>query len=115
MPRRYATYLPQFASLHQVATVGALLLLVGGFIWTYNFVVSWLEGPTVEDGDPWNLERERMRTAEWEWFDRKLQTAIADGGDEGGDGELATDGGREGDATAGAAADEDETATTSDD
>jgi cytochrome c oxidase subunit 1 len=96
MPRRYATYLPEFASLHQIATVGAFLLLVGGFIWTYNFAVSWIEGPVVEDGDPWNLEHERMRTAEWDWFDQKLRTAIADGGEEDADGDLATDGGREG-------------------
>jgi cytochrome c oxidase subunit 1 len=82
MPRRYATYLPQFVTLHQVATLGALLMLAGGTIWTWNFVVSWIEGPRVEDGDPWNLADSGLRTAEWEWFDRKLETAIADGGEE---------------------------------
>ena len=90
MPRRYATYLPEFMTLHQVATVGALLLLVGGFIWTYNFVISWLEGPVVEDGDPWNLKEDGLYTAEWDWFDRKLQTKITDGGEQ----DVATDGGQ---------------------
>ncbi|MEZ3115872.1 cbb3-type cytochrome c oxidase subunit I [Halobaculum sp. MBLA0147] len=82
MPRRYASYLPQFITLHQIATFGAVLLLIGGFLWVYNFVVSWLEGPTVESGDPWNLADRDLNTAEWDWFDQKLKTAIADGGDE---------------------------------
>ncbi|WP_117591971.1 cbb3-type cytochrome c oxidase subunit I [Haloprofundus halophilus] len=80
MPRRYATYLPQFASLHQIATLGAYMLLLGGIIFVWNMVQSYLEGPVVEDGDPWNLEESNLRTVEWDWFDRKLQTKIADGG-----------------------------------
>ena len=90
MPRRYATYLPEFATLHQVATVGALIIFVGQLIWVWNFVDSWLEGPKVEDGDPWNLDDYGLKTAEWQWYERKLETAIADGGDE----ELAADGGQ---------------------
>jgi cytochrome c oxidase subunit 1 len=82
MPRRYATYLPQFATLHQLATAGALILLAGQIIWIWNFVTSWLEGPEVTDGDPWNLEEDGMKTAEWQWFERKLETAVADGGEE---------------------------------
>jgi cytochrome c oxidase subunit 1 len=89
MPRRYATYLPQFASLHQITSIGALLMLVGGLIWTYNFVVSWLEGPVVQDGDPWNLDDDGLKTSEWQWYGRKLQTAVADGGES----EALTDGG----------------------
>ncbi|ELZ91659.1 cytochrome c oxidase subunit I [Haloferax mucosum ATCC BAA-1512] len=90
MPRRYATYLPQFATLHQIATVGALILLAGQIIFVWNFVQSWLEGRKVEDGDPWGLAEENLVTAEWTWFERKLQTAVTDGGEEE---ELATDGG----------------------
>jgi cytochrome c oxidase subunit 1 len=90
MPRRYATYLPEFATLHQIATLGALILLVGQIIFVWNFVQSWLEGPVVEDGDPWNLKEEGLYTAEWEWYDRKIKTAIADGGEEE---ETLTDGG----------------------
>jgi cytochrome c oxidase subunit 1 len=91
MPRRYATYLPQFATFHQLATLGAVLMFVGGLIWTYNFVVSWLEGPKVQDGDPWDLREEGVYTNEWQWFENKQETALADGGDEQED--LATDGG----------------------
>ena len=93
MPRRYATYLPQFTTLHQLATLGALILLVGQIIFVWNFVQSWLEGPTVDDGDPWDLQDSDLYTAEWDWYDNKLQTAIADGGEE--DETAVPDGGRE--------------------
>ncbi|POG57437.1 cbb3-type cytochrome c oxidase subunit I [Haloferax marisrubri] len=92
MPRRYATYLPQFATLHQVATVGALILLVGQIIFVWNFVQSWLEGREVQDGDPWDLADDDLVTAEWTWFERKLETAVTDGGED--ETELATDGGQ---------------------
>nr|WP_276300774.1 cytochrome c oxidase subunit I [Halorussus sp. DT80] len=83
MPRRYATYLPQFTDLHLVATVGAFVMGFGQLIFVYNLVVSWLEGPRVESGDPWDLEDDGMKTKEWEWFERKRETAIAtDGGEE---------------------------------
>jgi len=91
MPRRYATYLPKFATFHQLATLGALLMFVGGLVWTYNFVVSWLEGPKVQDGDPWNLRDDGMYTNEWQWFEDRQETAITDGGDE----DVVTDGGTE--------------------
>jgi cytochrome c oxidase subunit 1 len=94
MPRRYANYLPQFATLHQVATLGALILLAGQIIFVWNFVQSWLEAPKIDDGDPWDLKDSELYTAEWDWFDQKLQTAIADGGEED---EAMTDGGREAD------------------
>ena len=76
MPRRYANYLPQFATLHQIATVGALLMLVGGGVFLWNFVVSWLEGPTIADYDPWDLEEDGMLTAEWEWLREQRQTSL---------------------------------------
>ncbi|MFC7097578.1 cbb3-type cytochrome c oxidase subunit I [Halobaculum marinum] len=84
MPRRYATFLPQFATLHQIATLGAFLLLVGGVIWVYNVYVSWIEGPLVESGDPWRLDETNLNTAEWDWFDAKRETSLAatDGGEE---------------------------------
>jgi len=83
MPRRYANYLPQFATFHQVATLGAVIMLIGQIIWLYNMVASWFEGKRVETGDPWNLDQDAMRTIEWEWFERKLDTQLAaDGGDE---------------------------------
>src|SRR6056297_2631175 len=101
MPRRYATYqfdgaiapLAQVSTFHLLATIGAFILLVGQLIFVWNLVQSWLEGPKVEDGDPWNLERDGMLDKEWEWYDRKLETAITDGGEDEGQSAL-TDGGQ---------------------
>jgi cytochrome c oxidase subunit 1 len=83
MPRRYATYLPQFTDLHVVATVGAFIMAFGQLIFVWNLLTSWLEGPRVQSGDPWNLEEDGMKTHEWAWFERKRETAltIADGGE----------------------------------
>ncbi len=104
MPRRYATYggvtvgpLSQFVTLHQVATAGAFLMGLGGLIWLWNFVTSWLEGPRVEDGDPWDLEDVGLKGPEWAWFEEHRERAVADGGGEavagGGGGTTAEDGG----------------------
>jgi cytochrome c oxidase subunit 1 len=83
MPRRYATYLPEFATLHQVATLGAMILLIGQIIWLYNMISSWFEGKRIEDGDPWNLNQDDMRSIEWQWFEHKLDSQLAaDGGEE---------------------------------
>jgi cytochrome c oxidase subunit 1 len=79
MPRRYATYLPQFTDLHQIASVGALVIGVGQLIFVWNMVQSWFEGPPVEDPDPWNLGEEDMLSPEWRWFARRQETALADG------------------------------------
>jgi len=92
MPRRYATYLPQFATLHQIASLGAFMLLVGGIIWIYNVAVSWMEGPRVQSGDPWRLDETDLNTAEWDWFKAKRETSLAatDGGED-----VKADGGQE--------------------
>ncbi|MFC7020511.1 MULTISPECIES: cbb3-type cytochrome c oxidase subunit I [Haloarcula] len=90
MPRRYATYqfdgaiapLAQVQTFHIAASVGAVILFVGQIIFVWNLVQSWLEGPVVQDGDPWDLERDGMLDREFEWFDRKLETAVADGGED---------------------------------
>jgi len=87
MPRRYAGYdLPvgptaYFADLHQIATIGVYLLAIGQLIFVWNVVTSWLEGPEVEDADPWDLERDGLRTHEWTWFERKREMALTDGGE----------------------------------
>ena len=97
MPRRYATYLPQFATMHRVATFGAILLLIGQIIWLYNMVSSWFEGKRVESGDPWNLGQDNVRTVEWEWFEQKLDTQLTtDGGEEA----VVSDGGQPGEEAA---------------
>ncbi|WP_128478879.1 cytochrome c oxidase subunit I [Halorussus pelagicus] len=81
MPRRYATYLPQFQDLHLVAGIGTFVLAFGQLIFVWNIVTSWLEGRRVESGDPWSLEDDGMKTKEWAWFERKRDTAITDGGE----------------------------------
>jgi cytochrome c oxidase subunit 1 len=99
MPRRYATYqfdgaiapLAQVETFHILASVGAVILFIGQLIFVWNIVQSWLEGPVVEDGDPWNLEDDGLLDREFEWFDRKLETAVTDGGEE--EQSVLTDGG----------------------
>ncbi len=90
MPRRYATYLPQYATLHQLTTLGALLLAVGQIVWIWNMVSSWMEGRRVEETDPWDLQQHDTYTTEWNWFDRRRQSLLTDG--EGGQ-SATTDGG----------------------
>ncbi|QLH83083.1 cytochrome c oxidase subunit I [Halosimplex pelagicum] len=87
MPRRYATYDlsvgPEllFTALHRSATLGALLLAFGQIIFVWNLVQSWLEGPKVTDGDPWDLKETDQHGREWAWFERQRETALAtDGG-----------------------------------
>jgi cytochrome c oxidase subunit I len=111
MPRRYATYSlsigPQgmMQIFHQVATLGAFLILVGQAIWLWNFVQSWFEAPTIEDTDPWNLKETNQFTHEWRWNERRIETALTDGGEE----EAArTDGGEAIDAEADATTDAEE-------
>jgi cytochrome c oxidase subunit 1 len=97
MPRRYATYdfpigpVDPVTALHQVATLGAVLIALGFVIHVWNFVQSWSEGPMLENGDPWDLKETNQYTREWKWHNRRMETTIADGGEE----ELATDGGEE--------------------
>jgi cytochrome c oxidase subunit 1 len=97
MPRRYATYdfpigpVDAVTALNQVATLGAFLIAIGTTIWLWNMIQSWYEAPTIEDGDPWNLEPIHQHTKEWQWHERRVETAIADGGDE----EVVTDGGEQ--------------------
>jgi cytochrome c oxidase subunit 1 len=86
MPRRYASYdltvgpVAYFTDLHQLATLGVYILAVGQMIFAWNIVTSWLEGPEIDDGDPWELEETGMVTNEWHWLDRKRETALMDGG-----------------------------------
>ncbi|PSP94352.1 cytochrome-c oxidase [Halobacteriales archaeon QS_4_62_28] len=90
MPRRYAGYefdaaiapLAQVTNFHQIASIGAFILLVGQLIFVWNIVTSWLEGRHVEGHDPWNLERDDMLGNEFTWFKQKRETALADGGED---------------------------------
>jgi cytochrome c oxidase subunit 1 len=79
MPRRYATYLPQFADMHQLATFGALVLAAGQLVFAWNVVQSWLEGDRVEGPDPWNLAASNQYTNEWSRL--RERQVLADGGE----------------------------------
>ncbi|MFB6139475.1 MAG: cytochrome c oxidase subunit I [Halosimplex sp.] len=103
MPRRYATYdfngavapLDMMTIMHQTATVGAAILLLGQVIFVWNLVSSWLEGPQLEDPDPWDLKETDQHGREFQWHERRITTALADGGetDEAKTDEAMTDGG----------------------
>ncbi|MFC7177346.1 cbb3-type cytochrome c oxidase subunit I [Halosegnis marinus] len=104
MPRRYATYefngaiapLAEVTTLHQIATVGAFIIMFAQIIWVWNMVQSYLEGPVVEDGDPWDLKETNQHSREFQWFEDQLSlddgddtpALAADGGDVEADGGL---------------------------
>jgi cytochrome c oxidase subunit 1 len=102
MPRRYATYdfgigpVNIITVLHQLATLGAVLIFVGQAIWVWNFVQSWYEAPTLNDTDPWNLKETNQFTHEWDWNEQRMETALTDGGE----GSKARTDGRKDDSTA---------------
>ncbi|HZD44322.1 MAG TPA: cbb3-type cytochrome c oxidase subunit I, partial [Methanomicrobiales archaeon] len=73
LPRRYATYPPQFLFLQQVSTAGAYLLGLGLLIWMWNMLQSYRRGPKVVDADVWNLKETDQFTREWQWFEKKLE------------------------------------------
>jgi cytochrome c oxidase subunit 1 len=52
MPRRYYDYLPEFANLNLVATIGSWILAVGLVILLANLVRGLLKGEPVS-GNPW--------------------------------------------------------------
>ena len=59
MPRRYATYLPQFQTQHIISTVGSFILAAGILVMFYNFIRSMYKGETAPP-NPW-----RGLTLEW--------------------------------------------------
>ncbi len=52
MPRRYATYVDEFQTLHIISTVGSWILLVGFLIHLFNFLHSLVAGPKAPP-NPW--------------------------------------------------------------
>jgi cytochrome c oxidase subunit 1 len=91
MPRRYATYemsvgpVEVLTALHQLTTLGAVIITFAQLVWLYNMLTSWVEGPEAGP-DPWDLEAAGIRSGEWRWFERTRQPALADGGEETEDG-----------------------------
>jgi len=60
MPRRYHDYLPQFTDLHQIGTVGAVIMITGLIITFGNLLIALFGGDKAEQ-NPWG-----GKTLEWE-------------------------------------------------
>jgi cytochrome c oxidase subunit 1 len=52
MPRRYASYVPEYHFLHQVSTVGSWVLLLGFLVHLFNFLASLAIGKKAP-ANPW--------------------------------------------------------------
>ncbi len=59
MPRRYYSALPEYLPLHQLSTLGAIILVSGVLLMVGNFLVALKWGKKAED-NPWN-----SLTLEW--------------------------------------------------
>ena len=53
MPRRVASYSPEFQGVNQVASVGAFLMGLSMLPFLFNLVVSWVRGSRAS-GNPWS-------------------------------------------------------------
>ncbi len=60
MPRRYATYVDEFQTLHVISTFGSWILLAGFLVHLFNFIHSLIAGPKAPP-NPWG-----GLTLEWE-------------------------------------------------
>ncbi len=60
MPRRYATYVPEFQTGHQISTVGSWILAAGLFTHMFTFLASLFGGRKAPD-NPWG-----SLTMEWD-------------------------------------------------
>lgn len=60
MPRRYADYLPEFANLHLISSIGAYTLGIGYFVTILNLLISLKKGETAP-ANPWGAN-----TLEWQ-------------------------------------------------
>ena len=59
MPRRYYDALPEFQTMHTIATVGSWILVIGLIIMAYNLIKGARKGKIV-GSNPWNAT-----TLEW--------------------------------------------------
>jgi len=73
LPRRMASYPVQFATVQQLATLGAYLIGFAQVLWGWNMLVSWRSGQIVETADVWNLKESGAFTREWQRFEQRLE------------------------------------------
>jgi cytochrome c oxidase subunit 1 len=69
LPRRTATYPAEYAPVHGVVTVFALVLGIAQLIWLLNVCYSTFRGDPVTTDDPWDLRRHDLYTREWATLD----------------------------------------------
>jgi cytochrome c oxidase subunit 1 len=62
MPRRYAQYLPKYAFLHRLSTVGAMILGIGFFLMAGYLIYSLRRGPRA-GANPWGGKSLEWSTA----------------------------------------------------
>jgi len=72
LPRRQASYPPEFQFAQQLATVGAYVIGLAVLLWLYNMVVSYWRGQPVRTTDPWDLKATEQFTREWQWFEERM-------------------------------------------
>jgi cytochrome c oxidase subunit 1 len=78
MPRRYATYLPEFQKFHVASTIGAYLLAVGLVIVALNWLHSLLHGKQAP-ANPWGANTLEWHTASPPPHDNfKVQPEVTD-------------------------------------
>jgi cytochrome c oxidase subunit 1 len=68
-----ASYPVQFATVQQLATLGAYLIGFAQVLWGWNMLVSWRSGQIVETADVWNLKESGAFTREWQRFEQRLE------------------------------------------
>jgi len=52
MPRRYADYVPEYQSMHRMATMGSWIMVAGILLMMGHLLYSIFKGKKAED-DPW--------------------------------------------------------------
>jgi len=72
LPRRQATYPPEYQFASQIATVGAYVIGLAALLWLYNMIASYWQGDPVRTTDPWNLKATGQFTREWQWFEERM-------------------------------------------
>ena len=83
LPRRYASYPPEFAFLMQITTVGSYVIGISVLMWIVNMVKSYLREPRITEADVWNLKETGQFTREWQWFEQRLdERYTTDGGEQ---------------------------------
>lgn len=62
MPRRYYNYLPEYQTLHQISTVGSVMISIGFVLSAIYFIIALVKGPKASD-NPWGALTLEWRTS----------------------------------------------------